>query len=65
MRYWGSKFKNRKKCDFCGIFYHLNGVKSKYKGLPIEKKYWKLLHRIFEVLQTTLGRNPTCSFRNI
>ena len=28
--------KNRKKCEFCGIFYHLNGVKSKYKGLPIE-----------------------------
>ena len=36
MRYGGSKLKNRKKCDFCGIFYHLNGVKSKYKGLPIE-----------------------------
>ena len=29
--------KNGKKCDFCGIFYHLNGVKSKYKGLPIVK----------------------------
>ena len=36
MRYGGSKLKNGKKCDFCGIFYHLNGVKSKYKGIPIE-----------------------------
>ena len=37
MRYGGSKLKNGKKCDFCGIFHHLNVVKSKYKGLPIEK----------------------------
>ena len=29
-------WKNRKKCDFCGILYHLNGAKSKYKGLQIE-----------------------------
>ena len=36
MRYGGSKLKKREKCDFCGIFYHLNGVKSKYKGLPIK-----------------------------
>ena len=36
MRYWGSKLKNGKKCDFCGIFYNLNGVKPKNKGLPIE-----------------------------
>ena len=37
MRYGGSKLKKPEKCDFlyC-IFYHLNGVKSKYKGLPIE-----------------------------
>ena len=35
---WGFKFKkNGKKCDLCGIFYHLNGVKSKYKGFSIEK----------------------------
>ena len=33
MRYGGSKLKKR---GFCGIFNHLNGVKSKYKGLPIE-----------------------------
>ena len=34
MRYGDSKLKKR---DFYGIFYHLNGVKSKYKELPIEK----------------------------
>ena len=65
MRYGGSKWKKPVKCDFCGIFYHLNGVKSKYKGLLIEKHHWKLLLRIFEVLQITLGKNPTCSFRDI
>ena len=37
MRYRGSKLKKPEKCDFCGIFYRLNGVKSKYKGLPTEK----------------------------
>ena len=36
MRYWGSKLNKPEKCDFCGIFYHLNEVKSKYKGLTIE-----------------------------
>ena len=36
MRYGGFKVEKTGKCDFCGIFYHLNGVKSKYKGLPIE-----------------------------
>ena len=30
MRYGGSKLKKREKCDFCGIFYDLNGVKSKH-----------------------------------
>ena len=28
MRFGGSKMKNRKKCDSCGIFYQLNGVKG-------------------------------------
>ena len=37
MRKRSSKLKNPKKCDFYVIFYHSNGVKSKYKGLPIEK----------------------------
>ena len=36
MRYWGSKLKKPEKMRFCGIFCHLNVVKSKYKGLPIE-----------------------------
>ena len=36
MIYWGSKLKKPEKMRFFGIFYHLNGVKSKYKGLPIE-----------------------------
>ena len=36
MRYRCSKLKKRKKRDFYGIFDHLNGVKSKYKGLPIK-----------------------------
>ena len=35
--------KNPKKCDFYGIFYHLNKDIFSYKGLPIEKNYWKLL----------------------
>ena len=46
---------------FYAIF---NGINYKNKGLPIENT-WRLLLRIFEVLQTTLGRNPTSSFRNI
>ena len=48
MRYGGLKLKNPKKCDFYEFFNHLNGVKSKYKGLQIEKKYCCILHRIFE-----------------
>ena len=65
MRYGGSKLKKLEITRFLWYFYLLNGVKSKYKALPVEKNYWKLLLRIFEVLQTTLGGNPTCSFRDI
>ena len=36
MKYWGSKLKKLEKKRFLWYFYHLNGVKSKYKGLPIE-----------------------------
>ena len=53
MRYGSSKLKKPEKRHFYGIFDHLNGIKSKYKRLPVE------------VLQTTLGRNPTSSFRSI
>ena len=34
MRYRGSKLKKPEIRNFYGIFYHLNEVKSKYKGLP-------------------------------
>ena len=37
MRYGGSKLKKPEKTPFLWYFYHLNGVKSKYNGLPIEK----------------------------
>ena len=57
--------KNPKKCDFYGIFYHLNKDIFSYKGLPIDKKLLEVV-RIFEVLQTTLGRplifNPKNQF---
>ena len=65
MRYGDSKLKKPEETRFLWYFYHINRVKSKYKGLKIEKKYWKLLHIIYKVLQTTLGGNPTCSFRDI
>ena len=53
------------KRDFSTIFLSL---KQRYLQLYMVtdwKHYWKLLLRIFEVLQTTLGGNPTCSFRDI
>ena len=37
MRYGGLKLKTPKKCDFYGIFYHLNKYIFSYKGLSIEK----------------------------
>ena len=49
--------KTLKKCDFYGIFYHLIKDISRYN--------WKLILRIFAVVQTTLGGNPTCSFTDI
>ena len=32
-------WKNRKKCDFCGIFYNLNGVKPKNKGYQLKTRF--------------------------
>ena len=50
---------------FLRYFLPLKQIIFSYKGLPIEKNYWKLLVRIFEVLQVTLGGNLTRSFRDI
>ena len=60
MIYGGSKLKSPKKCDFYGIFYNINEV---IKGCQLKKLFDVV--RTFEVLQTTLGGNPTCSFRDI
>ena len=61
MRYGGSKLKKPEKCDFCGIFYHLNGVKF-YKPHWVEIRHviseiFNPKHHYFPFLQNVLGHN--------